>query len=55
MYYNDEGSMYEVHYKDENGKKHSMTYYAESKKDALQQFNAEKEPGDVMLFVKKID
>ena len=54
MYYEDD-SMFEVHYKDENGRKHVATYEAESKKDAQKQFNSEKEPGDVLLFVKKID
>ena len=54
MMYEDD-SMFEVHYKDENGGKHVSTYYAESKKDAQKQFNSEKEPGDVVLFVKKVD
>lgn len=54
MYYEDE-SMFEVHYKDESGRKHVSTYYANDKKDAQRQFNSEKEPGDVVLFVKKVD
>ena len=55
MYYEDDDSLFEVHYKDENGRKHVSTYYAESKKDAQKQFNSEKENGDVVLFVKKVD
>lgn len=53
--YDEDGRMFEVHYKDKNGKKHSQTYYADSKKDALKQFNLEREPGDVMMFVKEIN
>lgn len=55
MYYDDDGSMFEIHYKDVNGRKHSKTYWADDKKDAQKQFNAERDPGDVMLFVKKVD
>lgn len=55
MYYEEDGSTFEVHYKDENGRKRSRSYWAESKKDALKQFNAEKEPEDVVMFVKKVD
>ena len=53
MYHEEDDAMFEVHYKDADGRKHVSTYYAESKKDAQRQFNAEKEPDDVVLFIKK--
>lgn len=47
-------AMFEVKYMDENGKKHTMTVYADSKSEAQREFNNEKEPGEKLLSVKKI-
>ena len=55
MYFEDEGDVFEVHYKDSDGRKHVATYYAESKKEAQKLFNSEKDRGDTVLFVKKVD
>lgn len=48
-------AVFEVKYQDENGNKCTMKIYAESKSEAQREFNAEKEPGDKLLSVKKIN
>ena len=54
MAYHETDGMFEIKYMDENGKKRTMTVYAESKSEAQREFNADKEPGDKLLSVKKI-
>jgi hypothetical protein len=54
MGYHETDGMFEVKYQDENGKKRTTTYYAESKSEAQRMFNSEKEPGEKLLSVKKI-
>jgi hypothetical protein len=46
--------VFEVKYQTEDGKKRTATYYAESKSEAQKLFNAEKEPGERLLSVKKV-
>jgi hypothetical protein len=54
MAYHETDGMFEVKYQDENGKKRTTQYYAESKAEAQKMFNADREPGEKLLSVKKI-
>ena len=54
MAYHETDGMFEIKYQDENGKKRTMQVYAESKSEAQRTFNAEKEPGEKLLSVRKI-
>ena len=55
MAYRDDSGMFEIKYKDEFGKTKTTKVYADSKSDAQREFNAEKEPGERLLSVKKIN
>ena len=54
MAYREDGGMFEIKYKDEFGKTRTTKVYADSKSDAQREFNADKEPGEKLLSVKKI-
>jgi hypothetical protein len=54
MAYHETDGMFEIKYIGEDGKKHTMQVYAESKSEAQREFNADKEPGEKLLSVKKI-
>jgi hypothetical protein len=54
MAYHETDAMFEIKYLDENGKKRTTQYYAESKSEAQRLFNEDKEPGEKLLSVKKV-
>jgi hypothetical protein len=54
MGYRETDSVFEIKYQDENGSKKTVQYDAVSKAEAQKLFNAEKEPGEKLLSVKKI-
>lgn len=54
MAYHETDGVFEIKYQDENGKKRTAKYYAESKAEAQKLFNSEKEPGEKLLSVKKV-
>lgn len=54
MAYHETDGMFEITYMGEDGKKHTTKVYAESKSEAQREFNADKEPGEKLLSVKKI-